>query len=155
MNLAHKVIALYTAHDKKIGLAESCTGGLIASALTDIDGASAVFHCALITYANQAKIDLAGVHEETLTRYGAVSAEVSIEMAQGVKNRHPVDVALSVTGIAGPNGGSNKKPIGRVHFSIVTSKQTHHFQKEFGNDTRESIRMQSVEFGLNLLYEAL
>ena len=112
---------IQTARDKglRIATAESCTGGMVSAALTDIAGSSAVFERGFVTYSNQAKIDLLGVSPETLAAFGAVSNEVAREMALGAKTRAGVEMAVSITGIAGP-GGSAHKPEGRVCFGLAS-----------------------------------
>ena len=112
---------IQTARDKglRIATAESCTGGMVSAALTDIAGSSAVFERGFVTYSNQAKIDLLGVSPETLAAFGAVSNEVAREMALGAKTRAGVEMAVSITGIAGP-GGSAHKPEGSVCFGLAS-----------------------------------
>ena len=128
--------------------AESCTGGLIAKAITDIAGSSAWFDRGFVTYSNAAKHELLGVSESTLEQYGAVSEQVVHEMAQGVLHAAGADVAVSVSGIAGPDGGSAEKPVGTVWFGfagkdgrILTAKQ------QFSGD-REAVRLQAAVFSL-------
>lgn len=106
----------------KIGFCESCTGGLIASRFTKIPGASKVFEEGIITYSNESKLRELGVRKETLQKYGAVSKETALEMAIGLKKKSKVDIALSVTGIAGPTGGTKDKPVGLVFIGLVTDK---------------------------------
>ena len=139
-----------------ITCAESCTGGLIAKAITDIAGSSAWFDRGFVTYSNAAKHELLGVSEATLEQYGAVSEQVVREMAQGVLHAAGADIGLSVSGIAGPDGGSTEKPVGTVWFGfagrdgrIVTAKQ------QFSGD-REAVRLQAAVFSLQTaLFEFL
>jgi len=150
-NLAAKVIARYAAEKRKIVTAESCTGGLIASALTDIPGASAVFERGFVAYSNDAKIDVLGVLPETLDNFGAVSAEVADAMAEGALAYSLADVAVSVTGIAGPTGATQNKPIGLVYFGIATKDGARfHYRCDFKGD-RNSIRQQATQEALKLL----
>ena len=100
--------------------AESCTGGMFASSIIDIAGASACFDRALVTYSNRAKVQELGVKEETLEKYGAVSEETAVEMAEGLRRVSGSDVCVSVTGIAGPDGGSDEKPVGLVYIGLVS-----------------------------------
>ena len=139
----------------KIATAESCTGGMIAAALTEIAGSSAVMDRGFVTYSNAAKQDMLDVAQETLERYGAVSEEVAIEMAQGALARSDADVAVSVTGIAGP-GGSEFKPEGRVCFGLAhigapTQAQT----VGFGALGRDKVRQAARDHALLLLLEAM
>lgn len=132
-----------------ITTAESCTGGLIAAAITDISGASSVFNQGFITYSNTAKHDVLNVQETTLDTYGAVSAECAKEMAIGALTAARADIAISVTGIAGPGGGSAEKPVGLVYIGIATqggvSVTKHHFDGD-----RQSVREQTVQEALRL-----
>ncbi len=140
------------ARGLRVGTAESCTGGLIGALLTEIPGSSDVFHSGLIAYANEAKQQLLGVPAELLDSYGAVSAPVARAMAEGVLNTNPVDLAVAVTGIAGPGGGTAEKPVGLVYFAVARrGAQTVLDEKRFGNETRREIRLRSVENALALL----
>lgn len=137
-------------------LAESCTGGLIAAAITDIPGSSAVFDRGFVTYTNQSKMDLLSVSRETLAQDGAVSSAVAKQMANGAIAHSQADVGLSVTGIAGPGGGSDDKPVGTVWFGVCRrgcEPTAHHFV--FKNTGRTGVRAQAVETGLSLLLDAL
>lgn len=150
-SLAEKVVSSYQAEGRKIATAESCTGGLIAAALTDVPGASAVLDRGFISYSNEAKIEVLRVEADSLEHYGAVSARVAEEMAQGALEFSHADVAISVTGIAGPSGGSDKKPVGLVFLGLATNKDVlMHYQCNFSG-TREDIRMQTVAEALKLL----
>ena len=137
-----------------IATAESCTGGLIAGAITDIAGASAVFDRGFVTYSNAAKVEMLGVSEATLATHGAVSEEVAAEMARGARDRSGVDVAVSVTGIAGP-GGSEHKPEGRVCFGLATAAGVATETVEFGALGREKVRAATVRHALALLERAV
>ena len=116
---AARLLALYRAKGLRLATAESCTGGLIAAALTAIAGSSDVFECSFVSYSNEAKQKLLGVPAATLRRYGAVSSETAAAMASGALKRSRADCAVSVTGIAGPAGGSKNKPVGLVHFAAA------------------------------------
>jgi nicotinamide-nucleotide amidase len=115
--LAQALVADLTAAGKAVATAESCSGGWVAKAITDIAGSSAVFHYGIVSYSNGAKESLLGVHNETLEQHGAVSEAVVIEMAEGVLNLSGADIAVAVSGIAGPSGGSKDKPVGTVWFA--------------------------------------
>ncbi|MDR2860457.1 MAG: competence/damage-inducible protein A [Elusimicrobiota bacterium] len=136
--------------NKTLSLAESCTGGMIAQKITDISGSSAYFMGSAITYSNDSKIKLLGVKEETLKNFGAVSAQTAEEMAQGALKLYSADFALSVTGIAGPDGGSKEKPVGLVYIGIASKKAVKSYEYNFiGN--RHDIRERTANTALNLL----
>ncbi|MEO4040594.1 CinA family protein [Hoeflea sp. CAU 1731] len=144
---------------KTVGLlvatAESCTGGMIAAAITDIPGSSAVFDRGFVTYSNQAKKDMLGVSEATLDRFGAVSRQTAEEMALGAVSRSRADFAVSVTGIAGPGGGSAEKPVGLVHMAVAgKSGLICHKVLRCGDIAREAIRLATVQTALDALIEA-
>lgn len=144
---------------KKAGLlvatAESCTGGMIAAAITDVPGSSAVFDRGFVTYSNQAKKDMLGISEVTLDRFGAVSRQTAEEMALGAVSRSRADLAISVTGIAGPGGGSAEKPVGLVHMAVAgKSGLICHKVLRCGDIAREAIRLATVESALDALIEA-
>ncbi len=153
--LASRVIETYAREKKKIVTAESCTGGLIAAALTSIAGSSDVFERGFISYSNDAKIDLLGVLPETLKAYGAVSAEVAEVMAQGALDYSLADVALSVTGIAGPGGGSEAKPVGLVFFGLATREGARFHLRHIFLGDRDDVRQQAVKEGLGMLVSAV
>ena len=139
----------------RIATAESCTGGLIAGALTEIAGSSDVFECGFATYSNTAKITMLGVTQTTLDAHGAVSVQVARGMAEGALNRSDATLTVSVTGIAGP-GGSDHKPEGRVCFGIAsTGHETHTETIEFGAIGRSNVRAKTVAHALTLLTKAM
>jgi PncC family amidohydrolase len=127
----------------KLATAESCTGGLIAKLLTDIAGSSDVFQCGFVTYANAAKTRMLGVSRWTLYKHGAVSAETATAMAQGARKRAKVDVAVATTGIAGPSGGTETKPVGLVFIAVATKEKTI-VEKCLFTGTREDIRTRTA-----------
>lgn len=138
-----------------IATAESCTGGMVATALTDIAGSSAVFERGFVTYTNLAKQQLLGVRGETLDRFGAVSQQVALEMAQGALARAPVQLAVSVTGIAGP-GGSDHKPEGLVCFGLaMAGRESITETVEFSALGRENVRLAARDHALGMLERAL
>ncbi|MBQ9852224.1 MAG: CinA family protein [Ruminiclostridium sp.] len=124
--------------------AEACTGGLFAARLTDLAGSSRFFDRSIVTYSNQAKLDHLGVRPETLETYGAVSPETAREMAVGLARVSGSDVCISVTGIAGPNGGTEEKPVGTVFIAVVYEGRTHSFQAPTVNVDRSYNRNHSV-----------
>ncbi|MFV2003311.1 MAG: CinA family protein [Paracoccaceae bacterium] len=139
----------------RIALAESCTGGMISAAISGVAGASDVFECGFVTYSNAAKISLLAVHEAELRRFGAVSQEVARQMAEGALNRSGADLALAVTGVAGP-GASGAKPEGRVCFALArTGAETRAQTREFGAIGRAQVRAAATAHALQMLIEAL
>ena len=132
--------------------AESCTGGLIAKLMTDRAGSSSVFERGFITYTNDSKIDLLDVSPKTLESYGAVSEDVAQEMALGAIKNSKANIAVSVTGIAGPGGGSDKKPVGLVYIGVSFRGRTDAYESHF-NGSREEIRAQVAETALKLILD--
>lgn len=128
-----------------IATAESCTGGLLAAYLTDLPGSSAWFDRGFVTYSNQAKTDLLGVPFTIIQEEGAVSQSVAQAMAQGALNRSAADIAIAVTGIAGPDGGSLEKPVGTVWLALATMENIYSQQYQFGCLTRQEIRKLTCE----------
>jgi nicotinamide-nucleotide amidase len=140
----------------KIATAESCTGGLIAGALTEIPGASDVVDRGFVVYSNNAKTKLLSVRAAVIMRHGAVSEEVARAMAEGALKNSAADIAVSCTGIAGPTGGSPEKPIGLVHLAAARTGETTLAEEcRFGELTRSEIRMRSVEAALKLLLQII
>lgn len=138
----------------KLATAESCTGGMIAAALTDIAGSSSVVERGFVTYSNEAKIELLGVPAELIERHGAVSAQVVAAMAEGALARAPIDLAVSVTGIAGPGGATPGKPVGLVYFGIVGRGQSVRIERHMFTGDRADIRAAATMRALELLLEA-
>ena len=155
MTGAEALLALARSKGAKIATAESCTGGLIAGAITDIAGSSDIFDRGFVTYSNAAKTDMLGVQAATLEHFGAVSEEVAREMADGALARSAADLAVSVTGIAGP-GGSGHKPEGRVCFGLAQSGHATVTETiDYGPLGRSNVRRASVVHALHLLIRAL
>jgi nicotinamide-nucleotide amidase len=153
---ATDLIARYRAAGLMAATAESCTGGLIAALLTEIPGSSAVLERGFVVYSNAAKQELLGVPAETLASHGAVSAETAKAMAEGAIGASRAEVAVSVTGVAGPDGGSAEKPVGLVHFACARrGKPTVAREERFGDIGRGAVRLASVRVGLDLLKAAL
>jgi nicotinamide-nucleotide amidase len=156
LRMAEEVIAKAKAQGITITTAESCTGGLLAACLTEIAGASYVFEFGFVSYANEAKMDLLGVPTDLLARHGAVSEAVARAMAEGARNHARADLALAVTGIAGPAGGSAEKPVGLVHLAAASAtRATAHEIHRFGAIGRAAIRMKAVEAALALALRML
>ena len=137
---------------EKIATAESCTGGMVAALLTSIAGSSDVFDCSFVTYSNEAKKRMLGVSQDVIADNGAVSRECALSMAHGAILHSAATLAVSITGIAGPGGGSVAKPVGLVHFaSARRNGTTRHREQRFGDIGRDAVRMASVEVALELL----
>lgn len=154
MTRAQDVLDAARARGVMIATAESCTGGMIAAALTDIAGSSAVVERGFVTYSNAAKVELLGVATQTLSTYGAVSEPVAREMTEGALARSNAGLTVSVTGIAGP-GGSEHKPEGRVCFGIAGLGGVRTETVEFGALGRDKVRLAAREHALGLLLDAL
>jgi nicotinamide-nucleotide amidase len=153
--IANKVLDLAKALKLRVATAESCTGGMVVAALTDIPGSSAVVDRGFVTYSNEAKIDMLGVRADTLAAFGAVSEEVAREMAEGAIAHSLADIAVAITGIAGP-GGSEHKPEGRVCFGLCRKGlKTRTETVEFGAVGRDRVRLLSRDHALELLARAL
>ena len=154
--LARTVLALCGARGIMLATAESCTGGMIAAALTDIAGSSTVVDRGFVTYSNEAKQDMLGVKAETLVRFGAVSAETAREMAEGALAHSRAGIAVSVTGIAGPGGGNAEKPVGLVWFGLAQAGQPVHSEhRVFENADRAEVRQAACRHALQMLETAL
>jgi nicotinamide-nucleotide amidase len=149
---AANVLDACRARGWRIATAESCTGGLVAAALTEIAGSSDVVECGFVVYSNAAKQAMLGVPAVTLRRYGAVSAETAVAMAAGALKHSPADIAVSITGIAGPGGGTAQKPVGLVHFAAA-SRNGRRLQRRrrYGKIGRRRVRERSVAQALAML----
>lgn len=150
-SLAETVVRAAIESGLTVGVAESCTGGLVAAALTDVPGASATFVGGVVAYDDAVKRDALGVDPRLLHEYGAVSSQVAIAMAEGVRHRVASDIAVSVTGIAGPDGGTPDKPVGLVWFGVAGPAGTESCARRFPQTSRASIRERSVATALDLL----
>ena len=139
------------AHGLTMSVAESCTGGSLSQALTSIPGASSYFDCGYITYSNKSKVEMLGVNIQAIKNYGAVSEEVALEMVIGVTTKSHSDVAVSITGVAGPTGGTYEKPVGMVCFGFFCDGKTSTRTQLFSGD-RASIVFQSVSYALRQLF---
>lgn len=152
MSKASDIIKKYTEAGLLIATAESCTGGLIAGALTDIAGSSSVVDRGFVTYSNEAKMDMLGVSLQTLDKHGAVSDQTAYEMALGALNNSRADVTVAVTGIAGPGGGSDEKPVGLVYMGVASKDGVQTYKLLLGSDkSRDEIRQATVDRALNEL----
>ncbi len=153
-SLAAETVAALKNAGLTIATAESCTGGLITGALTSVSGSSDVVYGGFVTYANEAKIAMIGVPFGMLREHGAVSEQVAIAMADGALTAAGTHVALAVTGIAGPGGGSDDKPVGLVHMAVATEDGTTHLRKVFPGN-RDEVRHATVIAALRLLLQAI
>lgn len=153
MALAQRVVTENAAIGRKVALAESCTGGLVCAALTEVPGSSAVLDRGFVTYSNDAKRDMLGVQEDILDTFGAVSAATVWAMAQGAIQRSKADVAVAISGIAGPDGGSELKPVGTVTFArcIRGEEDVDADERVLEGATRAEIRHQATLVALELL----
>jgi nicotinamide-nucleotide amidase len=153
---AAKLIEAYTKRGWKIVTAESCTGGRVSGLLTEIPGSSAVLERGFVTYSNDAKSELLGVPSALIASQGAVSEAVARAMAEGALARSRADVAVAVTGIAGPGGATETKPVGLVHFALAGhGRPTVHLERRYGDLGRSTVRLNAVSDALSLLERAL
>lgn len=152
LNQKAKVVCERLKSQKRIlATAESCTGGMIGSAVTAVPGSSEVYEYGFVTYSNEAKQKLLGVSAETLSLFGAVSAETVCEMAEGALNVSGADIAVSVSGIAGPGGGTDDKPVGLVYIGFAQKGEKTEFFKLLLSGTRDSVRRQTVDKVFDLI----
>lgn len=151
-----KLVAACRAENLTLATAESCTGGLLAGLVTSVPGASEMFDRGFVTYSNAAKVECLGVCPDLLARFGAVSREVAAAMAEGALAHSRADIALSITGIAGPGGGSAEKPVGLVHFGLARrGAAVTTASNRFGDIGREAVRAAALAVALELLREAI
>ena len=153
-SLAAEVIELLKAKNKTLSTAESCTGGMIGAAITSVPGASEVYGFGFITYANEAKEKILGVKHETLAAHGAVSPETAEEMAAGALRVSGADIAVAVTGIAGPGGGTPEKPVGLVYMGLATEKYVRAIRLNLSG-SRDQVRLDTCLGALDIVRIAL
>ena len=153
--LSQKVVKLLTKKKLKISFAESCTGGLLSSAITSISGSSKIFTLGLVTYSNQAKINMLKVSKNIIRKQGAVSYETCLSMVKNLNKISKTNISVSVTGIAGPKGGTKKKPVGLVFICIKKGNKTLVKKHLFKNKKRISIQRAAVIKSLNLILNFL
>jgi nicotinamide-nucleotide amidase len=152
---AEQLLAALKQRGLMLATAESCTGGLVAAALTSIPGSSQVFDRGFVTYSNDAKHEMLGVPAATLERFGAVSEQTALAMAEGALKHSHAGVSVSVTGVAGPDGGSEEKPVGLVHFAAQRrGGKLIHRVRRFGNPGREEVQRRAAMEALDLIGEA-
>ena len=149
--LSQKIVRLLKKKRLKMSFAESCTGGLLSSSITSISGSSKVFSLGLITYSNQSKINILKVPKKTIIKNGAVSYETCLSMVKNLNKISKTNISVSITGIAGPKGGSKKKPVGLVYIGIKKGSKTLVKKYLFKNKKRISIQRATVNKGLNLI----
>lgn len=158
-SISHKnlesISRLLINNNKVLGTAESCTGGWIAQALTSLAGSSVWFECGFVTYSNASKKRMLGVNEATLRDYGAVSEEVVIEMAEGVLQASDVSISVATSGIAGPGGGSDEKPVGTVWIAWAEQGKASRAEKFLFNGDREAVRKQAVSAAIEGILQNL
>ena len=150
-NLTNKVVQKLIKKKIKISFAESCTGGLLSSKITSISGSSKIFNLGLITYSNETKINILKVPKKILSKYGAVSKECCLSMVENLNRISKTNISLSITGIAGPNGGTKLKPIGLVYIGIKKGNKVIIKEKLFKNKNRISIQKATVRTSLQLI----
>lgn len=153
MQLSEQVGLALKARGATVTTAESCTGGWVAKVITDIAGSSAWFERGFVTYSNEAKAQMIGVREETLAQHGAVSEPVVVEMAIGALKAARADYAVSISGIAGPDGGSEEKPVGAVWFAFATARGEGITRRECFSGDRDAVRRQATAYALQTLWQ--
>jgi len=153
-NIEIQLVELLIEKKMKIATAESCTGGLIAQKITSVPGASECFDCGVVTYSNEQKHKLLGVEKETLKQYGAVSEQTALEMCKGVRTLAEADFGISVTGIAGPGGGTPEKPVGTVWIGIC-GKNIHKAERFVFDGDRNQVRESTAKTALGIIMDAL
>ena len=154
MKTEERIIKVLNNNKKNLGIAESCTGGLIGSKLTSVPGSSQCFRLGIIAYSNAAKTALLKVPASFIKKYGAVSEEVALAMAKGIRTIHATDYSLSISGIAGPTGGTIAKPVGLVYIAVATEQERLCLHCQF-EGSRNQIRMKAANQALKLLEEYL
>lgn len=152
---AQSLLALYRQSGLRLATAESCTGGLVAALLTEVAGSSDVVERGFVTYSNEAKIEMLGVSQETLTAHGAVSRETAEEMALGALTHSRAQVAVSVTGIAGPGGATATKPVGLVHLAAARDGRVLQAVHDVFSGDRGAVRLAALRQALSLLQDAV
>ena len=155
MSLNKKIISLLKRKKMKLAIAESCTGGMLSSAITSVSGSSKIFTMGLVTYSNQAKINILKVSQKIIKQYGAVSVQCCLAMVNNLNKISRSKICVSITGIAGPKGGSKQKPVGLVYIGIKVGKKVIVNKCNFKNKGRAYIQRQTVKKSLNLLLRSI
>ena len=154
-NLSLKILKLLTKKKLTVSFAESCTGGLLASSITSFSGSSKVFNMGLITYSNNAKVKLLKVPKKTITKYGAVSYETCLSMVKNLSKISRSNISISITGVAGPNGGTKEKPVGLVYVGLKKGSKTIIKKNLFKSKKRVSIQKATVNQALKMILDIL
>ena len=154
-NLSLKIVKLLTKKKLSVSFAESCTGGLLASSITSISGSSKVFNMGLVTYSNNAKVKLLQVPKKTITKYGAVSYETCLSMVKNLSKISKSNISISITGIAGPNGGTKEKPVGLVYIGLKKGSKIIVKKNYFKSKKRISIQKATVKQALKMILNIL
>ncbi len=155
MNLNKKIISLIKRKRMKLAIAESCTGGMLSSTISSVSGSSKIFSMGLVTYSNQAKISILKIPQKIIKKYGAVSIQCCLAMVNNLSKISKTKVCVSITGIAGPKGGSKQKPVGLVYIGIKVGKKVTVNKCNFKNKGRIFIQKQTVKKTLNLLVKLI
>ena len=150
-DLSLKIVKLLTIKKLKVSFAESCTGGLLASSITSISGSSKVFNLGLVTYSNNAKVKILKVPKKTINKYGAVSHQTCLSMVKNLSRISKSNISISITGIAGPNGGTKEKPVGLVYIGLKKGDKTIIKKNLFKNKRRISIQKATVKEALKMV----
>ena len=154
-NLSLKILKLLTKKKLTVSFAESCTGGLLASSITSFSGSSKVFNMGLITYSNNAKVKLLNVPKKTITKYGAVSYETCLSMVKNLSKISRSNISISITGVAGPNGGTKEKPVGLVYVGLKKGSKTIIKKNLFKSKKRVSIQKATAKQALKMILNIL
>ena len=152
---ATELVAVLLSNGQMLATAESCTGGMVAASITDVAGSSAVFDRGFVTYSNAAKNEMLGVPKKLLETFGAVSGQVALSMAEGAISHSAATIAIAITGIAGPTGGSETKPVGLVYFAVARRRGKSLSDKKVFTGNREQVRAQARDHALQMLGKAL
>jgi nicotinamide-nucleotide amidase len=155
INLSSKILKILTKKKLTLSFAESCTGGLLASSITSLSGSSKVFNMGLVTYSNNAKIKLLKVPKKTITKYGAVSYETCLSMVKNLSKISKSNISISITGVAGPNGGTKEKPVGLVYIGLKKGSKTIIKKNLFKSKNRISIQKATVNQALKMILKIL
>ena len=155
MKLNKKIISLIKRKKMKLAIAESCTGGMLSSAITSVSGSSKIFEMGLVTYSNLAKTGILKVPKKIIKKYGAVSGQCCLAMVNNLSKISKSKVCISITGIAGPKGGSKQKPVGLVYIGIKVGGKVILYKCNFKNKGRAYVQRQTVKKSLNLLFKLI
>ena len=155
MNLNKKIVSILKRKNLKLAIAESCTGGLLSSTISSVSGASKIFTMGLVTYSNQSKINILKVPKKIIQKYGAVSIQCCLSMVNNLSKISKSKICVSITGVAGPHGGTKQKPVGLVYIGIKSGKKVIVSKNQFRNKGRSSIQRASVKKSISLLLKLL